>query len=163
MALARPRHLVLAAALALASAAAVAAPPIQQQMTPQEFKAAGLDKLTPDELAALNTWLGRTIESESAKAAATAKKVVVDENRGFLTFGSDEPIVSVLPGRFPGFSKGRVYTLANGQVWRQTDDAELAGVRRDDAEVTIRPGRLGNAWYMSIKGYNTRATVRRVK
>ena len=62
---------------------------------------------TPDELAALNTWLGRTIESESAKAAATAKKGVVDENRGFLTFGSDEPIVSVLPGRFPGFSKGR--------------------------------------------------------
>lgn len=163
MALVHARHLVLATALALASAAAAAAPPIQQQMTPQEFKATGLDKLTPDELAALNAWLGRAIDTETAKAAATAKKKVEDENRGFLSFGSSEPIVSVLPGRFPGFSKGRVYTLANGQVWRQTDDAELAGVRREDAEVTIRPGRLGNAWYMSIQGYNTRATVHRVK
>lgn len=163
MAPVRMRALVLAVALACTGAAVAAPPPIQQQMSPDEFKAAGLDKLTPDELARLNTWLGRTIDTETQKAAADAKKKVVDENRGFWTFGTDEPIVSTLPGKFPGFGKGRVYTLANGQVWRQTDDAELYGVRGSDLQVTIKPAVLGNAWYMSVKGYNTRATVHRVK
>lgn len=163
MALARPRHLVLAAALALASAAAVAAPPIQQQMTPQEFKAAGLDKLTPDELAALNTWLGRTLDTETAKAAATAKKKVEDENRGFFNFGSAEPVRSTLTGEFRGFGLGRTYTLANGQVWRQVDDASLAGVRLTDPPVTITPSFIGNAWYMAVGRYGTRAKVQRVK
>ena len=160
--MARVRSLVLALAFACAIPVAVAAPPIQQQMTTDEFHAAGLDKLSADELARLNAWLGRAIETETAKAASEAKKKVVDENRGFWTFGTDEPIVSTLPGKFPGFAKGRVYTLGNGQVWRQTGDEELYG-RGTDLEVTIRPGVLGNAWYMQAKGYNTRATVRRVK
>ena len=161
MAFARP--LVLALALALVAGTAQAAPPIQQQMTPEEFHAAGLDKLSPEELSRLNTWLGRTIDTETAKAAADAKKKVVDDNRGFWNFGSDEPIVTTMPGAFPGFRKGQVFTLANGQVWRQTDSEELDGVRGTDLQVKIKPSLVGNAWYMSVQGYNTRATVHRVK
>ena len=79
----------LALALAVAALPAFAEqPPIQQQMSPAEFHAAGLEKLSADELANLNSWLGRTIETQTAQAAAAAKKKVVDDNRGFFNFGS---------------------------------------------------------------------------
>lgn len=156
-----PRLLVLATALA--ALPVLAAPPIQQQMTPEEFRAAGLDKLSADELARLNAWLGRTIETETEKAATAAKRKVEDDNRGFLNFGSSEPIRSTLVGEFRGFGNGRSYTLANGQVWRQTDDASLVGVRLTEPAVTITPSLVGNVWYMSVGRYGTRAKVARTK
>ena len=86
-----------------------------------------------------------------------------DENRGFFNFGSMDPIRSSITGEFRGFGMGRSYTLQNGQVWRQVDDASLAGVRLTDPEVTVSPSVIGNAWYISVKGYATRAKVTRVK
>lgn len=156
--------LALVAALALAPLAAYAEKkPIEQDMTPQEFRAAGLDKLTPEELAKLNTWLGRKIDTVATEAAAQAKDKVEDENRGFLHFGSDEPIVAHVVGAFRGFARNREYTLDNGQVWRQTDNAELVGARGENLEVRITPSVMGNNWYLAVKGFNTRAKVERVK
>lgn len=155
--------LALLAALALSPLAALAQQPIERDMTPQEFKAAGLDKLSPEELAKLNAWLGRKIDTVATEAAAQAKDKVEDENRGFFNFGSEEPIVARMTGAFRGFGKGREYTLDNGQVWRQTDGAVLVGAKLDAPEVRITPSMLGNAWYLAVKGYNTRAKVERLK
>lgn len=154
---------VLLGLLLLWPAVAPAQDALQDKMTPAEFKAAGLDKLTPAELASLNAWLQGKVKEESAKAASAARKDVVDTNRGFFSFGSDEPIVSRLAGDFSGFGKGRRYLLANGQEWQQVDDARLAGVRKTNPEMTIRPGVIGNVWYMTVEGYNTRAKVERIK
>ena len=160
----------LALALLLASGAAVAqsqTPPIEQQMTPEEFKAAGLDKLSPDELAHLNTWLGRTITQQTQqaaeKAAVQATDKIKQENRGFFHFGEDTPIDAHLVGNFRGFEKGHTYTLDNGQVWQQIDDAELPGIRLTDPAVNIKPAMVGNTWYMKVGKYNTRAQVKRIK
>ncbi len=155
--------LALLAASAFAPHDARADKPIQQDMTQEEFKAAGLDKLSPEELARLNAWLGRKIETATATAAEGAKKKVEDENRGFFNFGSMEPIVAKLSGEFRGFAKGREYVLDNGQQWRQTDGATLVGVKLDSPEVRINPSVTGNSWYIAVKGYNTRAKVERVK
>jgi hypothetical protein len=137
--------------------------PIEQRMTPEEFRAAGLDKLGPDELAALNAWLRGTLQAETTRAAAQAEKKVKDENRGFLSFGSEEPIVARIPGQFTGFARGRRYVLDNGQVWEQVDNASIPGARLTDPEVRIRPAVLGNVWYMRVQGYSTNAKVKRVK
>ena len=158
--------LMACAPLAFAQDAATAPgtqPAIQQQMTPEEFKAAGLDKLSADELAHLNAWLGRTIDTQTAKAAADAKQEVEHENRGFFNFGSEEPIVAHLNGEFRSFGKGKVYTLDNGQVWQQIDDAELVVRPLTNPEVNIKPAMVGNSWYMSVGKYNSRAQVRRMK
>jgi hypothetical protein len=155
--------LTLLAAFALSPLTALARDPIERDMTPEEFKAAGLDKLSAEELARLNVWLGRKIDTASDEAAALAKDKVEQENRGFFHFGSDEPIAGRIAGEFRGFGRGRTYTLDNGQVWRQIDEASLAGVRIDAPEVKINPSLMGNAWYLSVKGYNTRAKVERVK
>ena len=155
----------LSLALACTANAAIAQtqPAIQQQMSPEEFKAAGLDKLSPDELARLNSWLGRTLETQTAKAAADAKQQVKQETRGFFDFGTKEPIVGRISGDFRGFAKGRTYTLVNGQVWQQIDDADLPGIRLTDPEVHIKPAMMGNTWYMAVGRYHTQAQVKRVK
>lgn len=163
----RPVRLLCAALLLACTLPALAQQPsIQQQMTPQEFSAAGLDKLSAEELAALDEWLQRRVGEETAVAVEQAREEgrqeVVRKNRGFFHFDSEEPIESALQGEFDGFRKGQRYTLENGQVWEQTEAASLAGVRRTNPKVTIRPGLLG-AWWLQIDGYNTRAKVRRIE
>ena len=139
---------------------------VEQQMTAEQFKAAGLDKLSAKELAALNAWLQQKVTTETAVAVEKAKeegrKEVVEKNRGFFDFGSAEPIESVIVGEFTGFGTGKKYTLQNGQVWEQIEPASLSGVRKTDVSVKIKPGVLGN-WFMKIDGYNTQAKVRRIK
>ena len=153
----------LALALLLACGGAFAQTVVEKQMTPEEFKAAGLDKLSPQELANLNAWLNHTLETETTKAAVEAKKKIEEEDRGFFHFNSDEPIVAHLTGEFRSFAKGRHYMLDNGQEWVQTDDAELSGVRLSNPEVRIKPAMVGNTWYMSVGKYNSKAQVKRVK
>lgn len=158
------RPALLAALLALAPTVfAQEQATIQQQMTPAQFKAAGLEQLNAEQLANLNAWLHGTIEAEAGKAAANAKKRVEDSNRGFLNFGSSEPVVAAISGEFRGFGQGRTYTLDNGQVWQQTDDATLAAVRLSNPRVKITPSLVGNAWYLQVGNYNARAKVLRVK
>ena len=139
---------------------------LQQHMSADQFRAAGLDKLSPAELASLNAWLQGTVEQATAQVREQAmeegRQEVIVKNRGFLSFGSNEPIVAVLPGRFSGFAKGRQYTLDNGQVWEQVDDISQPGSRAQDTSVRITPGVM-EVWYLQVEGLNTRAKVRRVK
>lgn len=147
---------------------------LQTQMSPEQFRAAGLDKLSTGELASLNAWLQGKVEQavEQATAQVVAevqekareegRQEVITKNRGFLSFGSDEPIVSTLQGEFRGFQKGLQFTLDNGQVWEQTDSATLHGVRRTNPGVRITPGVMG-VWYFQVDGANTRAKVKRIK
>lgn len=139
---------------------------VEQQMSADEFKAAGLDKLSAQELAALNAWLQHKVVQETSKAVEVAKeegrKEVKEKNRGFFDFGSTDPIVSNIIGEFKGFANGRKYTLENGQVWEQVESASLAGVHKTNPKVTIKPGILNN-WFLRIDGYNTAAKVRRIK
>ena len=159
----KPMRANLALALLLACGGAFAQTAVEKQMSPEEFKAAGLDKLSPQELANLDAWLNRTLDTETAKASSNAKKKFEDENRGFFHFNSDEPIVAHIVGEFHGFDAGKTYTLDNGQVWRQIDGASLVGVHKTDPGVRLTPSMIGNAWYLSIDGYGTRAKVQRVK
>lgn len=139
---------------------------VEQQMSAEEFKAAGLDKLSAQELAALNAWLQHKVVQETTKAVEVAKeegrKEVKEKNRGFFDFGSAEAIESSIVGNFNGFSKGRKYTLENGQVWEQIEPASLEGVRKTNPKVSIKPGAFNN-WFLRIDGYNTAAKVRRIK
>lgn len=147
---------------------------LRQQMSAEDFKAAGLDKLSATELSRLEAWLNREVSAQAAvvveQAVAQARESareegrqeVVDKNRGFFHFGSEDPIESTISGEFNGFGKGRKYRLDNGQVWEQVDSARLDGVRKSNPGVRIRPGVLG-AWWLKIDGYNTQAKVLRIE
>ncbi|WP_447595232.1 hypothetical protein [Stenotrophomonas rhizophila] len=143
---------------------------LQQQMSPAEFKAAGLDKLSPAELTALNGWLQGKVAAVAAdtreqvreQAREEGRREVIVKNRGFFDFGSNEPITGTLQGEFRGFGKARKFVLANGQEWEQVDDTVLSGVRKTNPAVSISPGVMG-VWYLRVDGVNTRAKVRRTK
>ena len=138
---------------------------LQQQMSAEQFKSAGLHKLSADELAVLNDWLQGKVKTAAADAVEQAREEgrqeVITKNRGFFDFGSSEPISAAIDP-FPGFAKGRTFTLDNGQQWEQVDTASLSGVRPGPRKVRITPGVMG-VWYLQIDGYNTRAKVRRIK
>ena len=135
---------------------------IQERMSAEEFKAAGLDKLSPAELTALNQWLSGTLKVETAKATAAAEATVKDKVQGFFDFtGKKESVKSKLVGEFTGFSQGRIYKLENGQEWQQTGSANLVA-RLSNPDVEMRPGAMNN-WWMIVGKYNTRAPVRRIK
>ena len=170
----RPRLLACAAVLLSLSAPALAQRVVpgdlQQQMSPAEFKAAGLDKLNAAELATLNRWLQGKVEAATTEAVAAVREEaredgrqdVIVKNRGFFDFGSNEPISGVLQGEFRGFGKGRVYVLDNGQQWEQTDATSISGVRKQSPKVSISPGVMG-VWYLKVEGVNTQPKVRRTK
>lgn len=173
----RAVHSVLiAAALAAALPAYAQQTGIEDRLTASEFRAAGLGKLSEAELARLNELLARETGASAAGAPAAVdveariaqareegrREAAVAADPGVRPAASREPVESTLPGAFTGFARGREYTLANGQVWRQTDSASIAGARGQDVGVRVRPGLL-SAWWLQVDGYNAQAKVERVR
>lgn len=155
------RRIFLLAAL-LAPAAPLSAQEfssLEERMSGAEFKAAGLEKLSPEELAALNAWL----RGNAGAARMMAAPAMVEDRRGLVESSSRDMIVSRIVGEFTGWTGNTRFRLENGQVWEQRDNARLTGVRMDSPVVTLKPSILGNAWYLSVEGYNATAKVRRVK
>jgi hypothetical protein len=86
---------------------------IQQIMTPDEFKAAGLNKLSPDELTKLNAWLQgyRQVTEQAAEKKATARA-----SRTKL-----DVLVSRVDGTFNGLTGRTIIRLEDGTVWKQAN------------------------------------------
>ena len=158
------RMLVLSFALAALFGGTVLAQSfssLEERMTEAEFKAAGLDKLSPEELAALNAFIAK--ETGEIAAALPAATPAVD-NRGFYqATGPDGAIYTSISGEFRGWEgAGTRLKLDNGQVWQITDSTARLKVQVTDPRVIIEPGAFGS-WYLKIEGYNTRARVKRIK
>lgn len=168
------RHLVFAVSAIFlvipALAAAQSFSSLEERMTYQEFRAAGLEKLSPDELAALNDWLRKELPQAAAAAPSTAAGTTappVEDRRGFPASasdqGPDEDIVSRIVGAFHGWTDKQVFTLENGQVWQIQDTrASLAGVDLMNPKVTFSRSII-SGWYMKVEGYNSRAKAVRIK
>lgn len=158
----RPARLLplLSLSIALAFPAFVQAAdqyvPLQQRMTPEEFKAAGLDKLSPDELKNLDAWLG-------GHGKVVTK--VVDESGKPVFYPSSEkagPVKAHVQGEFAGFNGHSEFTLDNGQVWKQADSTRLSCVTGTNPKIAIRRSLMGN-WMASVDGCNDTTSVVRVK
>jgi hypothetical protein len=106
---------------------------LQDMMTADEFKAAGLDKLSEEELKNLNAWLQGYRHTTATKAAeeATAEvtKKVAKESRAKM-----DRIVSRVDGEFKGLTGNTVIKLEDGTVWKQANAGD-----RFHAQVTDHP------------------------
>ncbi|WP_394004014.1 hypothetical protein ACF3M1_03615 [Luteimonas sp. WGS1318] len=168
--------ILIAAALTIAAPAAAQSLRIETEMSAAERSATGLDRLTDAERAQLNAWLARReaqagaspqgtpdVDARVAAAREAGRREAMADAQGVRPAPqSREPIDSTIPGAFEGFARGREFTLANGQVWKQTDSTTLAGARGSDVGARIRPGALG-VWWLQIEGYNRQAKVERVR
>ena len=158
MRLVRLLPLLMSAALAVPalSFAADQYVPLQQRMSPEEFKAAGLDKLSPDELKNLDAWL-------SGHPKVVTK--TVDEAGKPVFYPSKEkagPVQARVQGEFVGFNGHGEFTLDNGQVWKQADSTRISCMTSTNPKVQIRRSLMGN-WMMAVDGCNDTTSVVRVK
>ncbi len=125
-----------------------------------DFAAAGLEKLSPAELARLDE-LVRTLRSgevDQARAdeAAKVRAEIVKEKPSLLgrmkvklTPGTEidyEAIETMLVGSFRGYQKGTILRLANGQRWKVVDGRFWAPKKEEDKprKVRVEPGMLGS-------------------
>ena len=113
-----------------------AAPPemtgsVKEMMSPEEFKAAGLNKLSADELQKLDAWLQgyRQVTEQAAEKKATAR----------ASRTKMDLIVSRVDGQFNGLTGRTIIRLEDGTVWKQAnaDDRYRARVTDHPAAAVI--------------------------
>jgi hypothetical protein len=129
---------------------------VRRIMTPAEFRAAGLEQLSPAQIDALNGWLMRyvAVEAPIVRESNAALKAEVRRQEG-------REIRSRIAGAFEGWSGNTLFRLENGQVWQQ----RLRGRWRhsaDSPQVMIRKNLLGY-WEMRVPGTGKQIGVRRIE
>ena len=107
---------------------------IQEMMSPEQFKAAGLNKLTPDELQKLDAWLQgyRQVTEQKAEKVASARAAKIEKTKMDL-------LVSRVDGTFYGLTGRTIIRLEDGTVWKQAnaDDRYRPKVTDHPAAVVI--------------------------
>lgn len=151
------RLLCLSVALASAAGAAVAAEPgkwkgVQEMMEEEEFRAAGLDKLTPEELERLNDWLARFIAQDAEHIVRTDEK---------LKSLQSAPVRRRIAGTFKGWSGDTTFHMDNGEVWKQRHGGRYF-VNLENPEVEIYRNLMG-FYEMKVVATGRRVGVTRVK
>ena len=101
---------------------------LQDMMTAQEFKAAGLEKLSAEELNNLNAWLQgyrRTAETKATEKAAaeTTKKVTeeVTKKAKAESRRSLDRVESHVDGTVPHLTGHSIIKLEDGSLWKQAN------------------------------------------
>jgi hypothetical protein len=138
---------------------------LEERMTAKEFRNSGLEKLSEEELRALNDWIrGHSLGAEEGgQYAANDPANQEGDRRGFRDYyGQRTPITTRIKGTFNGWNGETVFELENGMIWKQAEQHKLGAKTRENPEVTIEPGFL-SAWYLRIDGINKRLRVTRVE
>lgn len=166
--------------LALCAAVSIAAADgFLKGLPADQFAAAGLNKLTDEELARLEKLIAEREAGAKAAAATTAANEAAPKPeakpsgpgwlRALVTLQETaekpeaaEAIVTRLAGDYDGWTGKTVFNLENGQIWQQVSGSERVDDRRKAPVVKIYPGMLG-AYWLEIEGVRERAKVKPVK
>jgi hypothetical protein len=176
--------------LALIAGAAVARAGFWEQLTPAERRAAGLDRLTPEQQAALNRLAERYLHPGAAPVSEETRQAIREETKqevreqvraevkqelqaegrkkaaaqaGLPAEESQTVIRTQLVGEFHGWSGATVFRLANGQVWVQSNSTDRYWApTMQNPEVEIRSSKLGG-WKLYLMDKAVWLRVRRMK
>jgi hypothetical protein len=140
-------------------------------MSVTQFQQSGLDKLTPQELAAFNSWLNGYLEQAKSSATGGVSPVtapVAATQTPAAAFGSEQlpeqgaqQIESRIDGVLTGWTGNTVFKLENGQVWEQAGPGYETNMRLDHPQVLIK--KLAFGYLLTLPGHNENVFVRRVK
>jgi hypothetical protein len=129
---------------------------LEERMSQSEFHAAGLDKLSPAELSALNEWM-------RAHNAAPTIMVTPSGQPVFYAKDSDRELIEDrINGSFSGWRGHSVFTLENGQEWTQAESGSSACGPIERPKVKIKPMLLGG-WMMYAESCSEGLRVTRTK
>ncbi len=168
--------LLLCVAISTLSATAptLAQSSIEEQMSGEEFRRSGLEKLTPAELEYLNQWLkddqalgnpqNTSTPASAAPAAAApvaATQQTVDQRGLRPKEASRSTIEARIDGDFSGWSGKTRFKLDNGMIWQQVGSGSVRA-RSNSPKVTIEPKSLGS-WKLYVEGVGRSVKVKRIK
>lgn len=128
-------------------------PGVRKAMSPEAFDAAGLSKLSPDERAKLDDFIRGYVSSTSQKAADAAVDQAVKQKKAI----EPDVVESNIVGQFRGYGGTTKFTLANGQVWQQSQRDVRPYPPTDSPPVIIVKGGWGHRMYV-LGGGNVRVT-----
>lgn len=123
-------------------------PGVQQAMSPQAFDAAGLNKLSAEERARLDEFIRGYVATSNQQAATAAVDQAVKENKG----APPQVIESNIVGPFKGYNGRSRFTLANGQVWGQSQQVSRNYPLVQDPPVLLIKNKLGYRMYIAGGG-----------
>lgn len=135
---------------------------LEERMTEQEFRAAGLDRLSPEELASLNAWIAARLGTVPTTVAPADRVGFKPEGGIFGDDGERGEIYARIEGEFTGWSGRTVFKLDNGQWWQQTDGTTFSVPRMTNPGVEIQPAMMGS-WLLKVDGYNRPVRVTRIR
>lgn len=147
--------LILLAATTAASAQSQS-PTLEERMSQAEFHAAGLDKLSPEELQRLNGWLQTHGGAETKYVTASGTPVFYPDT------SARETIEAHIDGAFTGWRGKTVFKLDNGQEWKQAESGAYDGGKLTNPGVKIKSMLLGS-WLMYVDGCGCSVRVERIK
>lgn len=153
----RFRALTLAAALSaggLAQAAEFST--LEERMSRSDFTAAGLDRLSPEQLKSLNDWLRKHGLAPGAPVARGDALEFYPEEK------EREVVEAHIAGRLDGWMGKTTFKLDNGQVWQQAESGVRTDLGLNAPAVRIKPMMLGS-WLMYIDGCGCSLRVKRIK
>lgn len=161
---------------------------LEREMTAAEQARAGLDRLSPEQRAALDDWLRQRFAADSVPAVSTApaassaasgnapsaaptpapsamsaSQALNDPSQmGFAHYSGERQEFSTrIVGSFRGWSGRTLFRLENGQVWQQSESGSYE-LTLDNPEVRLRPKAMGS-WMLVLKHNNRGVRVRRVE
>src|SRR5512144_2529193 len=129
---------------------------LEERMSQADFRAAGLDHLSPEQLKHLNEWL-------QTHGAGTAQVVTPGGQPVFYPdTGARDVVESHIDGTFTGWHGKSVFKLDNGQEWRQAESGAYDAGKFENPVVRIKPMLLGS-WLMYVEGCGCSVRVQRIK
>lgn len=156
-----------------------------KSMSAENFSAAGLKKLSAEELALLDRLLAQKEDAQAAsteaevKAAVSAAQSAAPANvagpkrpswiTALITLRdtSDQPdsaeaVESRLVGDYDGWSGRTSFKLENGQIWEQVSGGQRIDRKRTAPKVKVYPGLFGVYW-LEVEGIRERVKVKPIK
>lgn len=135
-------------------------PGVKQALTPQQYSAAGIGKLSPDEQAKLDEYLKNYFSGATQRVAERAATQAVDRAVKEKKAVAPSIIESRIVGTFTGWTNRTVFVLENGERWKPLDNNTHASFPpTDNPQVYIVRDTFG--YKMAILG-GTTLRVRRL-
>jgi hypothetical protein len=118
---------------------------LRNLMSEPEFRAAGLQKLSAQEMVRLNDWVGRMVV-----------RLIKDRKQA----GCGQPIESRVSGEFEGWDGNTVVELQNGQIWKQRDRVYKYTYKISPKAIVYQSG---DGCHMKVDGADQEILVERLK
>jgi hypothetical protein len=129
---------------------------LEEKMTREEFRAAGLHQLSTSELDYLNRWLAPKAPGSASVSFGEEQLPAPQQDPET----ADREIVTRISGDFAGWDGRTIFKLENGQIWQQRQGGKYH-YQAYRPEVILKRGNFG--YYLKIVSTHRQIPVKRLK